>query len=202
MRTLRALLTVAYPFAIYAALHGLGPRSVALCFAAIVALRAALTWRRARREDLRRLLVPALLLGLVPAGTLLAGDPRFLLLVPALVNGALLVSFGRTLFGGPTLVESFARMQVGDLPEDEVLYCRHVTLVWCAFFAVNGAVSLWLARRGDLAAWTLYTGGISYLLVGLLFASEFLVRCFRFGRYEGTLVEPLFRRLFRARPAA
>ena len=49
--------------------------------------------------------------------------------------------------------------------------------------------------------WTLYTGLVSYLLVGLLYSVEFVVRSWRFGRYGGTLVEPLFRRIFPHGPA-
>lgn len=43
---------------------------------------------------------------------------------------------------------------------------------------------------------------LAYLLVALLVAIEFVVRAWRFGRYSGTLVEPLFRRWFPKGPAA
>ena len=36
------------------------------------------------------------------------------------------------------MIERFARMQVDDLSEEEVLYCRRVTMVWCALFLLNG----------------------------------------------------------------
>lgn len=197
MRVVRTLLVVAYPLLVYAGLRVLSPRQLALSLAAVLVLRAATRGRRFAASELRPLGVPALLTGSVLLAAVWSDDARFLLLVPVLMNLALLVSFGRTLVGpGPPLVETFARLQVGDLPEEEVAYCRSVTVVWCAFFAVNAAVSLWLALHGDARLWALYTGVVAYLLMALVFSIEFVVRSKRFGRYEGTLVEPIFRRLF------
>jgi uncharacterized membrane protein len=202
MKVLRGLLAVGYPFLVFGGLRVAEPRWVALGLGALFGLRAVTRWRRPTADELLRLLWPALLVGSVLAATLLTNDRRLLLLVPVLVNVALLVAFGRTLAGGPTLVETFARLQVPDLPEAEVRYCRSVTRVWCVFFAANAAVSLWLALAGDVWLWTLYTGFVAYLLIGLLFSIEFVIRARRFGRYEGTLLEPLFRRLFPQGPIA
>lgn len=202
MKVLRGLLAVAYPFLVFGGLRLASPRWVALGLAALFGMRAVTRWRRPSAAELRRLLWPALAVGSVLAATLWSDDARLLLAVPVLVNLALLLSFGRTLFGGPTLVETFARLQVKDLPDEEVRYCRSVTQVWCVFFVVNGGIALWLALAGDVWLWTVFTGLVSYLLIGLLFSVEFVIRARRFGRYEGTLVEPLFRRLFPHGPAA
>jgi uncharacterized membrane protein len=69
------------------------------------------------------------------------------------------------------------------------------------FFVVNGGLSLWFAIQADIWLWTLYTGLIAYLLMGVIFATEFVVRSWRFRNYQGSLVEPLFRRIFPQRPA-
>lgn len=197
MRVLRGLLVVGYPLLVYAGLRFLPPRQLALGLAAIFVLRAVTRWRRPDRETLRSLAIPALLLVGVVAAASWWNDARFLLMVPVLVNLALLLAFGRTLVGsGPPLVETFARLQDGDLSPEEVAYCRSVTRVWCVFFLANAAVTLWLALRADTGLWALYTGAVAYLLAGLLFSIEFTVRAVRFRRYQGALVEPLFRRLF------
>jgi uncharacterized membrane protein len=202
MRLLRGLLAVGYPFLIFGGLRVASPRVVALGLTVLFGLRAATRWHRPTAADLRRLAAPALLVGGVLLATGLADDARLLLIVPVLVNAALLIAFARTLSSGPTMVETFARLQVPDLPDDEVRYCRSVTRVWCAFFVANGAVCLWLALAGTLWQWTLYTGFWSYVAIGSLYAVEFVIRARRFGRYEGTLLEPLFRRLFPHGPAA
>ena len=74
------------------------------------------------------------------------------------------------------IIERLARLQEPDLPPEGVRYTRKVTWAWCGFFIVNGGIAAWTALYADLAAWTLYNGCISYLLMGLMFAVEWLCR--------------------------
>ena len=55
-------------------------------------------------------------------------------------------------------------------------YTRRVTLAWCAFFVVNGAIAAWTAVYSSREAWVLYNGVIAYLAMGTLFAGERLLR--------------------------
>jgi uncharacterized membrane protein len=190
------LLAAGYPFLIFFGLRWLEPRWMAAGIGITVMMRAALRWRRPSSAELRRLMLPVLLVAGVLGTAFAANDARTLLFVPALVNAALLLAFARTLRAGTPMVETFARLQDSDLTEAEVRYCRSVTVVWSVFFALNAAVSLWLALFAELWLWTLYTGVVSYGLVGILFAVEFVVRSWRFQRYAGSVVEPLFRRIF------
>jgi uncharacterized membrane protein len=129
-------------------------------------------------------------------------DPRALLLVPVFVNLGLLIAFGRTLRGGPTLVERIALLHQPSLSAAQVRHCRTTTAVWCGFFAANGAVCLALAWSAPLWLWTLYTGFLSYLCMALLFGVEWLVRSWRFHRFTGAWVDPLMRRFFPEGPSA
>jgi uncharacterized membrane protein len=202
LKVLSGLLAAVYPFLIFAGLRWLEPRSVAALLGVTVLLRAAIRWRRPSQAEWRRLLAPALLVGAVLGLTLASNDARFLLFVPVLVNLALLLAFARTLRNGPPLVETFARMQHSDLTAAELRHCRNVTGIWCVFFVGNAAVAFWLAIAAELWWWTLYTGVVAYLLMAMLFAAEFVYRSWRFRRYEGSLVEPLFRRIFPRDPTA
>jgi uncharacterized membrane protein len=94
------------------------------------------------------------------------------------------------------MAEKFARLQIDDPTDAEIRYCRRVTIVWCAFLLANGLAASWLAVAGDLEIWALYTGFLSYVLVGILFASEYTYRHWRFRRYLGSPTDPLFRRVF------
>jgi uncharacterized membrane protein len=129
-------------------------------------------------------------------------DPRALLLVPVFVNLGLLFAFGRTLRGGPTLVERLARLRQPSLSAAQVSHCRTTTAVWCAFFAANAAICLALAWFAELRLWTLYTGVISYLLGAILFAAEWLVRSWRFHQLRAAWADPVLRRFFPEGPAA
>ena len=54
-------------------------------------------------------------------------DPRALLLVPVFINLGLLFAFGRTLRGGPTIVERLARLREPALSAAQVRHCRTTT---------------------------------------------------------------------------
>ena len=69
------------------------------------------------------------------------------------------------------------------------------------FFAGNGSLAAGLAVYASLGIWTIYNGVIAYLLMGTLFASEFLYRHWRFRRYVGTMFDPVLRRLFPPTPS-
>jgi uncharacterized membrane protein len=189
-------LWLAYPLAVWRALALSGPRAAAALVLAAVGLRAALLWRRADAAARRRLLVPLVAAG---APALLAAaldDPLLLLFVPALVSLGLLFAFARTLRHGPPLIETIARLHVGELSAAEVRWCRGVTLVWCGFFVANTALTVVLARFGSLSAWTLWTGALAYVAIGVLFASELVIRSWRFRHYGDGPLDRLMSRLF------
>jgi uncharacterized membrane protein len=94
------------------------------------------------------------------------------------------------------MVERFARLQDPELGPAQVVYCRSVTKVWCGFFVLNGALSATLALWAPLSVWALYTGLLSYVLIGLLGAAEYVVRKFRFREYGSGLHDRLIARVF------
>jgi uncharacterized membrane protein len=100
---------------------------------------------------------------------------------PVLVNVAMLVAFGYSLASPPSMVERLARMREPDLPDVAIDYTRRVTQIWCIFFIANGAIAFSTALWASDAIWSIYTGVISYVLMGLLFGIEFLFRL-RFKR--------------------
>ena len=97
-------------------------------------------------------------------------------LYPVFMNAALLATFASTLWHPPSMIERFARTVEPNLSESGVRYTRKVTMVWVAFFVLNGAIALWSVLQPGWAVWTLYNGLISYVAAGLLFAGEYVVR--------------------------
>lgn len=89
---------------------------------------------------------------------------------------SILAAFGYSLAKPPSMIERFARMREPNLPPFAVAYTRTVTKVWCGFFIVNGAIALGTALWATPAVWSLYNGVIAYVLMGVLFAGEYLVR--------------------------
>lgn len=193
---LQTLVLLAYPVLVYSALQVASPRAVALGTLALVGLRLALL-APARFAASARAFAPA---GIALAAASLVSyvwnDPLSLLLAPALFNLGLLAAFAASFAAPETTVERLARAQVAELDADERRYCRRVTGLWCVFFAGNAAVSAALALAGTREAWALYNGLVAYVLVGALFAAEYLYRHWRFRRYVGAPTDALLRRIF------
>ncbi len=95
---------------------------------------------------------------------------------PIIINGLMLSLFGSSLWSEQTVVERLARLQTPDLNEAGVRYTRKVTQLWCGVFIVNILITgaaIWL-KFYDF--WALYTGVISYCVIGVVMAGEWLVR--------------------------
>ncbi|MEN8182681.1 MAG: hypothetical protein ABFS46_09115 [Myxococcota bacterium] len=196
MRRLLLLgLALAYPLGIWAGIAHLDPRHLGLLVVALLVARGA--WVARRREPVAaRVVAPFAAAGILVVVTILLDEPRGFLFLPVLVSGLLFGAFVRTLRSGPSMVEAFARMRGGDLSEAQIRYCRTVTGVWCAFFALNAGVAAGLAWRAPVHVWALWSGLASYLLVGGIFVVELCYRSWRFRRYTGAITDPIFRRVF------
>lgn len=104
-------------------------------------------------------------------------------LLPVFVQLILLWLFGRTLFKGRPLVESFARLDYPDHPDfppgiEE--YCRQLTWVWTLFFGLNALLCTALALWAADSWWAFYTGFVMLVLTAVLVAAEYLYRRFKF----------------------
>jgi acyl-CoA synthetase (AMP-forming)/AMP-acid ligase II len=97
------------------------------------------------------------------------------------MNILFLGAFGLTLLQPPPMIYRFAILQDKSIPHSlgakgVAAYCRKVTIVWMAFFVLNGSIAAWTIFSGSDVLWSVYNGGISYILIGTLFTGEFIVR--------------------------
>lgn len=168
---------VAYPIIVYLGLGYFESRSIAI--ALIVAALARFFLIRQLDGHAARMpqsnLVTALLL-LVGIAGMVSNSPVLLQYYPVCMNALMFMLFVISLFRPPSIIEQIARIKTPDLPEAGVTYTRKVTMVWCGFFVVNGAISLYTILHTNMEFWAVYNGLISYSLMGLLFAGEYLVR--------------------------
>lgn len=95
---------------------------------------------------------------------------------PILMSGGMALAFGRSLLSPPTLVELLASLRTPEIEPAARAYMRKVTWAWFLFLAANSLVSALTLASGEMRLWTLYNGLLSYLLMGLLFAAEWLIR--------------------------
>ncbi|MGO2275022.1 hypothetical protein [Pseudoalteromonas nigrifaciens] len=97
-------------------------------------------------------------------------------LYPVIINTVMLLVFSYSLYKGPSIIETFARITEPELDEQGVQYTKKVTQLWCVFFIVNGGIALYTSLFASLAVWAFYNGVIAYVAMGVLFALEWLVR--------------------------
>jgi uncharacterized membrane protein len=170
-KILPAVLTLAYPFLVYAAIDQVEARSLALGLLALFLLR----WRNPGNAGGKARLFAVAGCGFFLA-VALSNDRLLLLGYPVLVSMLFLGLFAYSLIYPPTVAERLARLKEPDLPPQGIVYTRKVTWVWCGFFLVNGLIAAATVWHGDKGVWSLYNGFISYLLMGILMGGEILVR--------------------------
>lgn len=177
LTALSAIVLLAYPFAVYYGIDKLGLSVIGLLLAVMFALRI-ITASRTKLKEFKQLAIISGLIGitLIVLGILFRSK-GWLLFYPVAVNACMLMVFASSLKQPQTIIERLARLQEPDLPQSGIDYTRKVTQVWCLFFLFNGITALYTCFL-PIEIWTLYNGLISYLLIGVLFAAEWLVRQF------------------------
>jgi uncharacterized membrane protein len=167
-----AALGAAYPFVVYGALGRVPAGALVLLALSLTVARLAFLKDRATARPLVFALVGV---AVVTGAVALLDATAATKLYPVLMSLAFATVFGLSLVFPPSLIAVMA-LRGKPVPDEKTdRYMRHVSLIWCLFLIANAAMSA-LTSTGELWLWTLYNGLISYLLMGVLFAGEWLVR--------------------------
>jgi len=123
----------------------------------------------------------ALLLSVAALFALFTGKDYALKFYPACISAILLLTFSLSFSKEGSIIFSFATFADPTILHSSHAsfikkYCKCVCAAWCAFFVLNMTFSLVSATKLSDKAWALYNGAISYVLIGVMFALEFLVR--------------------------
>ena len=162
---------VLYPFLVYFGLPRLTPGPLVAIAVGIGLLHLLRQRGGGLMPRWGFLLIPCVLLALLALRPVLAAQAY-----PPLVSLCLAATFAWSLAHPPTAIERIARLTTPDLSPDAIAYTRTVTKVWTIFFLANAAIASACAVWFPVAIWTLWTGLVSYLLIGILFAGELVVR--------------------------
>jgi uncharacterized membrane protein len=159
------------------------PRQVSLVLLLAMSPILILRLRNSSTQAVRGLaVVPVTTIGILSLAAIL-DHPDFIRATPVAANAVLLLAFGCTLRNRGKvmpMIERFARMQEPNLNTEEQSWCRLWTWIWCLFFVANGTTAMMFAAWGTLKWWALYNGLICYVLIGMLVATEWLLRRRRF----------------------
>lgn len=181
MALLGFLVAAVYPFVVYIGLDHFEPRHLGVLLAGAFALRHAHSAAHGLRGWAVHEKVAALALAALVSVVAVTNSEALLLLYPAFVSAIMLALFAASLARPPSIVERVARARGRPLGPEAARYTYRVTQIWCGFFLMNGALAAYTALYASRAAWVLYNGLLAYLLMGALFAGEWLYRRRRFG---------------------
>lgn len=154
----------------------------------VVGVSLALPWKAG-------LVLAAALLGPVPwiPGAVLLKAP------PVVIYLALAAWFGRTLLPGrEPLISRFASLERGELEPVLARYTRRLTAIWTAFFLAMALVSAELAFAADGGTWAIFTNGLNYLLILVLFLGEYVYRRLRYSEFRHASLPRMIRMLVSA----
>jgi len=163
------LTLAAYPFLVYYGKERIGALWITAGLLLLWGVKSLLSGQRWQQIVALALLVCVMVFQLTDKS-------GFLYFYPVVINLVLLAVFAGSLFTSMSVVERIARSQQPDLPPSAIAYTRRVTKIWIGFFILNGSTTYLLWQAGYFHAWSLYTGFISYVLMGLLFTGEWLYR--------------------------
>lgn len=165
-----AVLTLLYPAAVYFSIQLIAPWKLAAVLLVLIISRFFLA------SQMRWGWV------LTAAGVAYCGfaiwqnDWLSLRFYPVLMSLTFFLVFTSSLKYPPPIIERIARLQHPNLPPEGVRYTRKVTVVWSLFFLMNGLIATVTALWCSFAWWSLYNGLISYVLMGILMGTEYLIR--------------------------
>ncbi|TCP94895.1 putative membrane protein [Cricetibacter osteomyelitidis] len=166
-----AVLSVSYPFLLYFAREYIDFRYLLLLMLGLWLLRSV--WQKNQSQQ-----IISWVISLFLACSWFINNENLMYWYPVLISGAMFFVFAMSLFSAQSMIERFARLQYSDLPPEGVIYTRQVTKIWLGFFMLNSAITIVLIYW-DKSWWAIYTGLISYLLMGGLFAGEWCYRKFK-----------------------
>lgn len=100
---------------------------------------------------------------------------HFIKWYPVVINFSIFMIFFVSSFAKETVIQKFAKLVEPDIKPKALEYTRKLTYVWALFTFLNFLISLgtiFLSQR----TWEIYNGIISYILVGIFFAIEYIIR--------------------------
>lgn len=173
LKTLAFVGTLAYPAMVYYGMGSFSPLVFALLALFLLLIRLVTIKRLAERKIWFNAFSLAILLLIIIT---IINENLAVKAYPIIISLTIAGVFAFSLLHPPTIIERIARITKPNLSERGREYTRKATIIWLVFLLFNACISMVTALWGSLAAWTLWNGLISYILMGAIFAIEYIIR--------------------------
>lgn len=170
VRLLSILLSIAYPFVVFWGLQSNNIQALIAIFLTLLLSRFCLAKLWQERAIL------TVMAALFTALIFFSETSTALKLYPVMINLSLFTVFMLSLYSSESVIEKLAKFREPDLPAEAIVYTRQVTIAWCFFFLINASIAAMTVFFMSSQAWMLYNGVIAYVLIGLMFSIEWLIR--------------------------
>ena len=157
---------IAYPFIIFYMLQ----QNVAVKFMGLILLMVvAFSFARNKNKYL-------FILGLILCFLVIFFNHEiFLRFYPVLMNAGVCSIFALSLRKTPLVTQFAKKMTKSNLDKNQLTYTRKATVVWAIFMFFNTVISL-ITVFLSTKIWVLYNGFISYILIGIMMTTEYIIR--------------------------
>jgi len=141
-------------------------------------------------------ITPLILCAIGAVSLFMEDSPFFIKLYPALADLAFLTIWVTSFFFPPPLayyfIDIFDKSMKTVIPQKRFeLYCFRATLVWCVYFIADGIIAvLTVTVYYHLEfIWIIYNAVITYIIMGLIFAGEYIILKLKLKKYSRKLAE-------------
>lgn len=187
------LLFIFYPILVYLAITQ-GSIRMASMIVILAALIHLLISSRIPKRSITTIVIQTLGVAILSCLSMLFDTPEFILQLPVFISMFLLVTFAWTLLHPPSMIERYAGVFKSSFTQTEIRYLKSVTQVWILFFIFNASTVEYIVLINRIDIWAIYSGFVSYLLMGFLFAGEYIMRRYRFREFQSHLLDRLLKR--------
>ena len=190
------LIAVLYPLLVFCALvvFKLPIKYLSLGIIVFAIAYSVANSRHYRGKRTAALFISPLILCAIGAVSFCLDDEIVIKLYPALADLAYLTIMITSFIFPPPLayyfIDIFDKSMKKVIPQQRFdLYCFRASIVWCAYFVIDGIVSILTVtipagREDSNLIWGAYNAGITYVIMGIIFAGEFIILKIKLKKYS------------------
>lgn len=175
-----AVASVIYPLAVYFWIQTISAIFFGLIIAALGISKFSLAKDKKNKQELALLIAALACAGFV----IIANSQIAIKLYPVLISSFVASLFVLSLYSEQSLIETMARLRGKTISPVAKIYTRKLTIIWAVVLYLNALIALYLALFASTQAWALYSGLLSYGILGFFILAEIIYRQYFIAKYD------------------
>jgi uncharacterized membrane protein len=172
--------SVIYPLVVYFWIQEISAVFFGLIIAGLGIAKFSLAKDKKSKQELA-LLIAALACA---AFVIVANSQIAIKLYPVLISSFVASLFALSLYSEKSLIENMASLRGKTITPLAKIYTRKLTAIWAIVLYINALIALYLALFASTQAWALYSGLLSYVILGFFILAEIIYRQYFIAKYD------------------